>query len=167
MCVGRSLTSNQAVGRKIQSILDWWVLKNKKKNIFKNKEVTTTTGIRLFVQCFLSGKEVFAEIRTQQSSTLGNDHVYREQYSRHRETLSKKRFAECRTLGKRRQYTIRRAFLPSVSLHRIFCRLQTLGKKVVSGSEGDYIISIGFSIVYHLGNTFSAPFCAKVDQRAP
>jgi hypothetical protein len=49
----------------------------------------------------------------------------------------------------------------------MFYRLQTLGKEIVSGSEYDYIISIGFSIVYHLGNTFSAPFCAKVDQRAP
>jgi hypothetical protein len=49
----------------------------------------------------------------------------------------------------------------------MFYRLQTLDKEVVSDSEGDYVISIGFSIVYHLGNTFSAPFCAKVDRRDP
>jgi hypothetical protein len=48
-------------------------------------------------------KEFFAECRTQQSHTLGNDHVYREQDSRHRKKLGKDRFAKCLTLGERRR----------------------------------------------------------------
>jgi hypothetical protein len=46
---------------------------------------------RRFAKCFLSG--------TRQSPTLGNDHVYREQDSRHRNTLDKEIFVECQTLG--------------------------------------------------------------------
>jgi hypothetical protein len=54
-----------------------------------------------FPECFCHalGKDFFAECRTQQSSTLGNDGVYREQDTRHKKTLGKDRFAECQTLG--------------------------------------------------------------------
>jgi hypothetical protein len=48
---------------------------------------------RHFADGFLSG--------TRQSPALGNDRVYREQDSRHRNTLSKEIFAECQTLGER------------------------------------------------------------------
>jgi hypothetical protein len=46
------------------------------------------------------GKKDFAERRTWQSPALGKDLVYRVQYTRHRETLSKDCFAERQTLGK-------------------------------------------------------------------
>jgi hypothetical protein len=48
-----------------------------------------------FAECFLSG--------TQQIPVLGTDRVYREQDSRHRNTLGKKIFTECQTLGERRR----------------------------------------------------------------
>jgi hypothetical protein len=48
-------------------------------------------------------KEFFAECRTRQSPTLGNDHVYREQDSRHRKKLGKDRFAKCLTISERRR----------------------------------------------------------------
>jgi hypothetical protein len=38
-----------------------------------------------------SGKEVFPECRTRQSSSLGNARVYREQDSQHRKTLGERR----------------------------------------------------------------------------
>jgi hypothetical protein len=50
---------------------------------------------RRFDEYFLSG--------TRQSSTLGNDHIYREQDARHRKTLGKDRFAECQTLDEWRR----------------------------------------------------------------
>jgi hypothetical protein len=43
------------------------------------------------------GKEVFPECRARQSLAVGNDHIYREQNSRHRKTLNTRRTA---TLGK-------------------------------------------------------------------
>jgi hypothetical protein len=49
--------------------------------------------------CPALSKNVFVERRTRQNPTLSNDHVYREQDSRHRKTLGKDRFAECRTLS--------------------------------------------------------------------
>jgi hypothetical protein len=56
------------------------------------KITCSTTQIRLFVECFYRalGKKIFVKYRTRQSPTLGNDHVYREQGSRHRNTLCKK-----------------------------------------------------------------------------
>jgi hypothetical protein len=80
----------------------------------------STIGIRHFAECqiFFSralGKEVFAERRTRQSPTLGNDHVYREQDSRQRKTtLDKDHFAECQTLGERR-YSANGHQQPSIS----------------------------------------------------
>jgi hypothetical protein len=50
---------------------------------------------RRFAECFLSGN--------RQSPALGNDHVCREQDSRHRKTLGKNIFAECQTLGERQR----------------------------------------------------------------
>ena len=44
------------------------------------------------------GKESFAEWRTRQSPALGNERVYREQDSWHRNTLGKDIIAECQTL---------------------------------------------------------------------
>jgi hypothetical protein len=59
---------------------------------------------RRFVECFLSGtRQRLAECCPRQSPTLGNDRVYREQYSWHRNTLGKEVFAECRTLGEWRR----------------------------------------------------------------
>jgi hypothetical protein len=50
--------------------------------------------------CRALGKEAFAESRTRQSPTLGNDHVYRVQDTRYRNTLDKDSFVECQTLDK-------------------------------------------------------------------
>jgi hypothetical protein len=50
--------------------------------------------------CRALGKESFAESCTRQSSALGNEPLYRVQDTRHRTTLGKDMFAECRTLGK-------------------------------------------------------------------
>jgi hypothetical protein len=50
--------------------------------------------------CWALGKDVFAESRTRQSPTLGNEVVYRVWDTRYRKTLGKDLFAECRTLGK-------------------------------------------------------------------
>jgi hypothetical protein len=66
-------------------------------NILKRMESRNTLCRVLF---WALDKEVFAERQTRQSTTLGNDHVYREQDSRHRKTLDKDSFAECQTLGK-------------------------------------------------------------------
>jgi hypothetical protein len=49
--------------------------------------------------CRTLGKEDFVECCTRQSPALGNDGVYREQDSRHRNALDKVFFAECQTLG--------------------------------------------------------------------
>jgi hypothetical protein len=75
---------------------------------------------RRFVECFLSG--------TRQSPTLGNDRVYREQGSQHRNTLGKEICAECQTLGKQRPSAKGRLKLRTV----IFAerRALTLGKEV-------------------------------------
>jgi hypothetical protein len=48
-------------------------------------------SVRSFAECFLSD--------TRQSFALGNELVYRAQDTRHRNTLSKDTFVECRTLG--------------------------------------------------------------------
>lgn len=47
---------------------------------------------RRFAECFLSSN--------RQSPALDNDRIYREQCSRHRNTLGKETCAECQTLGK-------------------------------------------------------------------
>jgi hypothetical protein len=69
-------------------------LLSSEKERFK-KIIRITTGIRRFAECFLLG--------TRQSPALGNDRVYREQDSRHRNTLDKDVFAECQTLGEWRR----------------------------------------------------------------
>jgi hypothetical protein len=46
------------------------------------------------------GKAAFAESRTRQSPTLGNELVYRVQDTRHRKTFGKDTFADWQTLGK-------------------------------------------------------------------
>jgi hypothetical protein len=48
-------------------------------------------------------KKIFVECRTQQSTALGNDRVYREHDSRHRNTLRKDIFDKCQTLGEWRR----------------------------------------------------------------
>jgi hypothetical protein len=64
----------------------------------------STTRIHGFAECsalcqvFFIG-QYFVECRTRQNPALGNEHVYREQDSRHRNTLGKNLFAECQTLG--------------------------------------------------------------------
>jgi hypothetical protein len=48
-----------------------------------------TTGIRGFAECRALGKKGFTECHTRQSSTLGNEPLYRVQDTRHRTTLGK------------------------------------------------------------------------------
>jgi hypothetical protein len=85
-----------------------WIRVNTRVSKLALKEVhihfskTRVFGPLLSAFCRALGKGVFAECRTRQSPTLGNDHVYREQDSRHRETLGKGRFVERQTLGKPR-----------------------------------------------------------------
>jgi hypothetical protein len=59
------------------------------------QKATFTTGIQRFAECCLSG--------TRQSPALGKRDRYREQDSRHGQTLGKDVFAECRTLGESRR----------------------------------------------------------------
>jgi hypothetical protein len=67
-----------------------------------------TTGICAFTECqplcrvlfSALGKAAFAESRTRQSPTLGNELVYPVQDTRYRKTLDKDAFAEWQTLGK-------------------------------------------------------------------
>lgn len=140
-----------------------WVLKNKKKIYLKIKKSQPLPENWLFVVCFLSV--------TRQSPTLSNDHVTESRTLDTEKHSAKNALPSVEHSTNEDDVQFIELFLSSVTLSKSFCRmfsrLQTLDKEVVSGSEGDYVISIGFSIVYHLGNTFSAPFCAKVDRRDP
>jgi hypothetical protein len=66
---------------------------------YRNPALCRVHGALPSAFCRALDKEVFAEHRSRQSTALGNDHVYREQNSRHRNTLGKEIFAECQTLG--------------------------------------------------------------------
>jgi hypothetical protein len=77
--------------------------------------------------CRALDKDFFAESRTRQSPTLGNEVVYRVQDTRYRNTLDKDVFAECRTLGKggaRQRAVSGRLKLTTVNL----CRGSVVGK---------------------------------------
>jgi hypothetical protein len=63
----------------------------------------------------------FDECRTRQSSALGNDRVYREQDSRHRNTLDKEIFAECQTLDEWRR-SAKGHQRPSIADGHYLCR---------------------------------------------
>jgi hypothetical protein len=78
--------------------------------------------------CWALGKEAFAECRTQQSPALGNKRVYREQDSRHNNTLDKEIFAECQTLGKRR-HSAKGRQQPSIADGRYLCRAPRVGTR--------------------------------------
>jgi hypothetical protein len=71
--------------------------------------------------CRALGKKVFVECRTRHSPTLSNDHICREQDSRHMQTLDKDRYAECQTLGERRRSAKDRQQL-SIADDRYLCR---------------------------------------------
>jgi hypothetical protein len=73
-----------------------------------------------FAECFLSS--------TRQSSTLGKNHIFREQESRHRKTLVKNCFAECRTLGEWRRST-KGHQQPSIADGRYLCRASSFGTR--------------------------------------
>jgi hypothetical protein len=81
--------------------------------------------------CRALGKEVFAVCRTRQSPALGNNHVYREQDSRHRKTLGKEVFAECQTLDERRR-SIKDRQQPSIADGRYRCRAPNFGTRQIS-----------------------------------
>jgi hypothetical protein len=89
---------------------------------------------RSFAECFCRalGKDFFAESRTWQSPTLGNEVVYRVQDTRYRNTLDKDVFAECRTLGKggaRQRAVSGRLKLTAVN----FCRGPLVGTRSLPG----------------------------------
>jgi hypothetical protein len=69
------------------------------------------------------GKAVFVEGRTRQIPTLGNDHVYRELYTWHREC-----FVVCQTLGEPRRSAKGRQ-QPSIDDGRYLCREPGFGTR--------------------------------------
>jgi hypothetical protein len=75
------------------------------------------------------GKEVFAECRTRQRPALSNEHVYREQDARQRNTLDKEIFADCQTLGKQRLSTKGRQ-QPSIADDRYLYRAPRVGTRL-------------------------------------
>jgi hypothetical protein len=77
-------------------------------------------SVRRFAECFLSG--------TRQSPALGNDRVYREQDSRHKNTLDKEIFVECQTLGER-QRSAKSRQPPSKADGRYLCREPSTGTR--------------------------------------
>jgi hypothetical protein len=62
--------------------------------------------------CGALGKKVFADCRTQQSLALGNDRVYREQDSRHRNTTRQRNL--CRVPNTRRMAALGKGPLAAV-----------------------------------------------------
>jgi hypothetical protein len=76
----------------------------------------------LSIFCRALDKAVFVGCHTRQSPTLGNDHVYREQDSRHMETLDKDNFVDCQTLGEERRSAKSRQ-QPSIANNRYLCRV--------------------------------------------
>jgi hypothetical protein len=82
---------------------------------------TPTTEIWLFVEC-----SAFCRVDTRQSPALGNDHVYREQDSRHRNTLGKEIFAGCQTLGEWRRSAKGRQ-RTSIANGRYLCQASSFG----------------------------------------
>jgi hypothetical protein len=74
------------------------------------------------VFCRALGKAFFVECHTRQSPTLGNDHVYREQDSRHKKTLGKDNFVECQTLGEE-QRSAKSRQQPSIANSRYLCQV--------------------------------------------
>jgi hypothetical protein len=125
-----------------------------------------TTGIRLFAECSAVGalpsafcralgKEVFVECRTRQSPALNNDHVYREQGSRYRNTLGKETCAECqhsaknvprqRAVSRRLKLTAiifveRRALVLSKEAALLSVRRLTLGRACYAECQKWYIL---------------------------
>jgi hypothetical protein len=67
---------------------------------YRNPGLCRVPGALSSAFCRALGEESFAESRTQQSPTLGNDPLCRVQDTRYKNTLGKDIFAECRTLGK-------------------------------------------------------------------
>jgi hypothetical protein len=76
----------------------------------------------------LSSARRFAKCRTRQSSNLDNDRVYREQDSRHRNTLGKESFAECQTLGEWRR-SVKGRQQPSIADNCYLCRASSFGTR--------------------------------------
>jgi hypothetical protein len=68
---------------------------DKDEGHYRNPALCRVLGALPSAFCRALGKEVFVECRTRQSPALGNDRVYREQGSRHRNTLGKETCAEC------------------------------------------------------------------------
>jgi hypothetical protein len=95
---------------------------------YRNPALCQVLGALPSVFCRALGKEVFVECHTRQSPALGNDHVYREQDSRHRKTLGKDIFAKCQTLGER-QRSAKGRQLPSKADGRYLCREPSPGTR--------------------------------------
>jgi hypothetical protein len=88
---------------------------------YRNLAICLVLGNLPSAFCRTLSKELFVERHTWQSHTLGNDHLYREQDSRHRQTLGKNRFVECQTLGERRR-SGKRPQQPSIDDDCYLCR---------------------------------------------
>jgi hypothetical protein len=95
--------------------------------------------------CRTLDKDSFAESRTRQSPTLGNEVVHRVQDTRYWRTLGKNFFAECRTLGKggaRQRAVNGHLKLTAVNLYRVptsWHSAKTAVSSVFSGHSAKYI----------------------------
>jgi hypothetical protein len=87
-------------------------------------DFANTTGIRLFAECLALCRVL--SVGHSANSCLGNDHVYREQDSRHRKTLGKDNFVECQTLGEQRR-SAKVCQQPSIVDGRYLCRVLSFG----------------------------------------
>jgi hypothetical protein len=70
---------------------------------FRNPALCRVLDALLSVFCRALDKTLFVECHSRRNKTLGNDHVYRGWYTRHRRTLDKSPFAKCQTLGTTRR----------------------------------------------------------------
>jgi hypothetical protein len=127
------------------------------------------------VFCRVLDKEVFAKCRTRQSPVLGNDHVYREQDSRHRKTLGKDTFVECSTLGERQLSAKSRQPLSKAD-GRYLCREPSSGTRQTRSTLGRASFAecprwtlgkVYFYFFYFANQTFCGMFLHYVDLHVP